>query len=240
MSSPETESHKVITLDGPAGSGKSTVGRILAEELHYCIVDSGAFYRSITHIALQELQENNLSMPELLKTQTFRQTIKNLKLNVTFQDNRQVITYQGDDMEFYIRHPAITDAIKEIADCAYIREKVNKMIRGLSARYSLVADGRDMGTVVFPDTPYKFYLDADLPTRAKRRFGEFEGRFPGITLAEIEKKIAQRDNDDMNRKFGGLKAASDAIFVDTTGRKIKAVVEILLAQIQQIESKIHQ
>ena len=232
--------HKVITLDGPAGSGKSTIARMLADQLNLSQVDSGAFYRTFTHVALKEAQKQGIALEELLSGDDFRHMVENLKLEVVFQNNRQLISWQGENMEQYIRHPAITDAIKAVADCHSIRTKVNEMIRELSQRYSLVADGRDMGTVVFPDTPYKFYLDADLGERARRRFAEFEGKFPGITLSEVEEKIAQRDQDDKGREFGGLKAASDAIIVDTTTRNIKAVVEILLTQIRQIESKIDQ
>jgi cytidylate kinase len=223
----------IITLDGPAGSGKSTVAKLLAEELSFYQIDSGAFYRWITHLAMVYSNKvNNQSLSETVKSDAFKKHLESQTPDINFENGKQCIYYDGENMEKYIRLPAITQNIKVIADEPYVRNFVNHLIQEISRRFSIIADGRDMGTVVFPRADLKFFLDASLDIRAKRRFSEFKAFNPGISLEEVKQQIAQRDKEDQNRKFGQLKAAKDAIFVDTTNLEINAVVQTIIKTIQ--------
>lgn len=234
---------KVITLDGPAGSGKSTVARLLAQQLNFKQLDSGAFYRTFTYLACRATQNGSTPqgaagdpIEELLKTAEFQSFVESAPIEVTFDGARQILAHDNVVMENHIRTPEITAKIKPVADCLYVRHRVNDLIRGLAQRYPLVADGRDMGTVVFPDTPYKFFLTASLDVRAERRLAEFQEKTPGISLEEVKRQIGERDNDDSAREFGGLAASKDAIYVDTTTLKINAVVLKIENLIRKIDS----
>ena len=232
----KNESLQTITIDGPAGSGKSTICKLLAEELSYHQVDSGAFYRAYTWLATQYSSQKNIQFKSVLSEETFFTYINENPPVFTFDQNRQKVHWSGKDLETEIRKPEITDKIKIIADNKRIRTLVNAKIRSLSKSYDIIADGRDMGTVVFPEAQYKFFLTADLEERAHRRFKEFSIVDPDINIAEVKEKIEKRDKEDETREFGALKAASNAIFVDTTGLEINAVLKIMHKKIHQVDS----
>jgi len=227
---------KTITIDGPAGSGKSTICKLLAEKLSYHQVDSGAFYRAYTWLASQYAIDKSIDFESVLSEETFFSYLSENPPVFSFEKNRQKVHWNDSDLEEEIRKPEITDKIKIIADNKRIRNMVNEQIRSLSKTYNIIADGRDMGTVVFPEAQFKFFLTADLSERANRRYKEFADKFPNISITEVEEKIQKRDKEDETREFGALKAAADAIFVDTTGLEINAVLKIMHKNIHQVDS----
>ena len=223
----------VITLDGPAGSGKSTAAKIIAQKLSLNQIDSGAIYRSFTYMCIRYAQEHQKDPAEVIDSDGFKKYISQQNLRIEFQGGRQFVTLNQEDMENHIRKPEITKNIKMVADARYIREEVNRRIGKLSGDYSIIADGRDMGTVVFPDADFKFFLTASLDVRALRRFEEFKRQNPNITIEQVKAEIDQRDQDDQNREFGSLKPAQNAIFVDTTNLELNGVVNVIVNIIQK-------
>jgi len=229
----------VITLDGPAGSGKSTIAKVLSESLNRRQIDSGAMYRTITYLAIQYVTSSsspNSSVSNILNEDKFFDYLEENRPKIEYINNHQRITIREDDMENHIRKPEITEQIQHIADSVRIRKIINSWIQDVAANYSVIADGRDMGTVVFPDAKYKFYLEASPQIRAERRFNEFKSKHPGITLEEVLDQIQKRDDQDMSRKFGGLKPPDNAIIIDTTTQEIKAVVQFIITSIRNIDS----
>lgn len=222
----------IITLDGPAGSGKSTVAKIIAKELSLNQIDSGAFYRSYTYMGLQFARQRQKEVADVVDTEEFKKYILEQKLHVEFRLGRQVVLWNNEDLEQYIRLPEITAAIKFVADSRFIRELVNARINVLSKNYSVIADGRDMGTVVYPNADFKFFLTANLDVRASRRFDEFKKIRPNITLEEVKVEIDKRDHDDQEREFGQLRPAQNAIFVDTSNLDLNGVVNLIVNIIQ--------
>jgi cytidylate kinase len=223
----------VITLDGPAGSGKSTVAKVIAKKLSLNQIDSGALYRSYTHLCLLFAKERQKDVADVIDSAEFKEYIAGQKLRVEFRAGRQVVSCNDEDMEKFIRLPEITENIKLVADARFIRETVNELIGILSKDYSIIADGRDMGTVVFPNADFKFFLTASLDIRAARRLDEFKRLNPDITIEQVKAEIDKRDRDDENREFGQLRPAQNAIFVDTTNLDLNGVVNVIVNIIQK-------
>ena len=223
----------IITIDGPAGSGKSTVAKIIARKLSMNQIDSGALYRTYTHIALTYAGESGKEIAEAIESSEFKKYLSEQKIIIKFISGKQEVIWNDRDMESCIRLPAITRNIKLVADTRFIREAVNEQISKISQQYSIVADGRDMGTVVFPSAEFKFFLTASLDVRATRRLEEFQRQNPEITLDQVKQEIDKRDRDDQEREFGQLRPAPDAIFVDTSNLDLNAVVNLVVDIIQK-------
>ena len=223
----------VIALDGPAGSGKSTVAGMLAERIGFLHADSGAIYRTITLASIRRLgagqspdEFGNLFQKSNLYPDS-------LGIQVVVSDGKQSNCIENQDVGLDIRTPEVTGRIRYIADSIPCRNTVNRLLREFAQQTGLVADGRDMGTVVFPDTPSKFFLEASVQVRAKRRFEEMLGQGNSSqTLAEIEQDIARRDEEDRNRAVGALRKADDAILIDTSELSREDVLSRILAHIQ--------
>ena len=226
--------NKVITFDGPAGTGKSTVASIVAEKLGYIHADSGAIYRTITLALMERLGPS--SDPEEFGKKMVESKIpfEALRCSVTLRDLHQVNRIDGRDVGEKIRVPELTARIKYIADTRRYRDAVNDQLRLLSKKISLVVDGRDAGTVIFPDASIKFYLDASPSVRAERRLLDLKQKGIAVSdgVAEIEADIRRRDMEDENREFGALKKAADAIIIDTSMLEIKDVVALTMSYLQ--------
>ncbi len=234
------EAPRPITLDGPAGSGKSTVAKILADKLGYIHADSGAMYRTVT-LALMEKLSPGASHPEFAeKLAGESPDFRELGCAVALVDGKQANLIQGESVGDRIRTPEVTARIRYIADNRAYREAVNELLRDFARQAPLVVDGRDIGTVVFPDAPCKFFLEASARIRAERRLGEFQEKGhlsqdagdQESQLKRLEADIERRDAEDRSRPFGALKQAEDAILIDTSGLDINAVVSQLLSYLQ--------
>jgi len=216
----------IIAIDGPAGAGKSTVARIIAQKLGFLYIDTGAMYRALTLKAL-ERKINAKDIPALIEMA--RSTNIDLTNN---QDSSLKILLDGRDVSSPIRHPRITRLVSDIAKIKGVREIMLGLQRKFGKLRDSVLDGRDIGTVVFPDADKKFYIDAEFSVRVRRRYKELKELNQDVTLKDIDKDLRNRDNIDSTREFAPLKKADDAIYIDTTNMAIEEVVNKVLSYIQ--------
>jgi cytidylate kinase len=217
----------IITIDGPAASGKSTAARLLAEKLGASFLDTGAMYRAVTLAAMQADVDMS-DEDELLGV------METSEFQFSFRDDKMVVCIDGIDVTEQIRQPQITANARYIASSPKAREKLVQMQRRFAAgRQKIVTEGRDQGTVAFSDADIKFYLIADSIERARRRQAELRAKGGDENLEQIQKAIEERDKSDENRTVGPLRPAEDAIVVDTTDLSIEEVVEKLLSCVKE-------
>jgi len=215
----------VIAIDGPAGSGKSTVSKIIAKSLALLYIDTGAMYRALTLKAMREglNLEDERSLVSLAKT---------TKIDLEEKDILHVLL-DGEDVTLAIRKPEVTASVKYIARIPEVRHEMVSHQRSIGKRHGgAVLEGRDIGTVVFPNADYKFYLDASPEERARRRCKELIESGQGASVEEVRRDIIARDESDMKRSVGALKKADNAIVIDTTKLSIDGVVEKILSYIE--------
>ncbi|MCM8781698.1 MAG: (d)CMP kinase [Candidatus Omnitrophica bacterium] len=216
----------IIAIDGPAGSGKSTVSRLVAKKLGLLYLDTGAMYRALTLKAMRD----NLDLKD---TKALINMAKDTKIDIETKPHMCAINVflDGKDVTDKIRTPELTENIKYVARVPGVRKCMVKMQRQIGAQKGIVLEGRDTTTVVFPDAPYKFYLDASITERAKRRFKELRDLGMKTSLKEVKADAQRRDISDKRRKIGALKIAKDAIYIDTTKMSVEEVVNRILDEI---------
>lgn len=207
----------IIAVDGPAGSGKSTISKLLAKELGLVYLDTGAMYRLFT---LKMLKENvsfsdNDKINELLE-----------KLNINIENGKFYL--DDEDVSEDIRKTDVAENVSKTAAIDEVRKKMVSLQREFSKSKNVILDGRDIGTVVFPEADIKIFLVADPKERAERRFKELKAKGENISLDSIYENILKRDKLDSTRENSPLKKANDAIEVDTTGKSIEEVKNIIL------------
>ena len=212
----------IIAVDGPAGAGKSTVARILAKRLGFLYIDTGAMYRALTLKAL----ENNVPIAD---EQKLIQLAGNVKIDLRNNaDGSLSIILDGRDVSLDIRKGQITQFVSDVAKIKEVRQILVKMQRALGAKGDCVLDGRDIGTVVFPDAQKKFFIDASIEERTRRRFKELKGLSQNVSQEDVALDLTNRDKIDSTRKASPLRKASDAIYIDTTNLSIEQVVDKML------------
>lgn len=216
----------IIAIDGPAGAGKSTVAKILARELGFLYIDTGAMFRALTLKAIEQKADVNDIESIVSIAKNSEVGLVNDRVNGSLK-----IFLDGRDVSQEIRQPEITKIVSDIAKIKEVRQILLKLQRKLAREKDSVLDGRDIGTVVFPDADKKFYIDAKFEERALRRFKELTGKLPGITLEDIKKDLQNRDRIDSTRDCAPLKKADDAVYIDTTDMTIDGVVDTLLKYI---------
>ena len=224
--SPPPQTNLLITIDGPAGSGKTTVSRMLAEHLGYQYVDTGALYRCVAW----EAQKAGI---DTHNDQQLGQLCTGLNIQFRKVDSRWRLFSNDVDISDEIRTPTVTMLASAVSAMPSVRRHLLHVQRSIGAKKSAVFEGRDMGTVVFPNADVKFYLDADIGTRAQRRYAEMDSKH-GQSKADVEADMKRRDYNDSHRKLAPLKPADDAIIIDTTHLSIDEVVQSLLDQIKQL------
>jgi len=205
-----------IAIDGPAGSGKSTTAKLLAEKLDYIHVDTGAMYRAITHQWLQlgfDVTEENML-----------QLLDSIKLNIKHTEHGQKTILNGTDVSDDIRRPEVDRKVSEISAVSVVREYLVDMQRKIGGQGRAVVDGRDIGTVVLPNADLKIFLVASVDSRAARRKKQHDLKGQYHTIDEIKQQILDRDKYDSSREISPLKKAQDAIEIDTSTLTIEEQV----------------
>lgn len=215
-----------VAVDGPAGSGKSTVAKEIAKALGILYIDTGAMYRTVGMSCLKKGIDPTDEGAVVA-------SLDSLDMKIFPEAGGQRILLDGEDITSRIRTEEIGKAASSVAAYQKVREKLVEIQQGLAKEQSVIMDGRDIGTKVLPDAEVKIYLDASVEERAKRRVGELEAQGKTADLETIREEIAQRDYQDMHRENSPLCRAEDAVNVDTTGLDIPAVTEKLLALIAE-------
>ena len=214
----------VITIDGPAGAGKSTAARALAAQLGYIYLDTGALYRAVAWKA--SAVGIDYSNPASLKD-----LLQHMDLHVTLEDQTTRTIVDSEDVTAFLRDPDVTRIASTVAAMPEVREWLLPVQRRFGQTGGIVAEGRDMGTRVFPNADVKFFLNADLDTRATRRFQEHRQAGHEENHEEIRTQIQDRDTRDQSRNVAPLVPASDAIAIDSSSMNVDEVVSTMLETI---------
>ena len=214
----------IITVDGPAGAGKSTVSKALAKKLDYIYLDTGALYRALAYKTLQcEISLDNVAaLANLCSTTTV--ALKNI-------DGQMIVFVDGEDVGEKIRTEEVGLAASKISTFAVVRERLLNLQRETGAEGGIIAEGRDMGSVVFPHADYKFYLDANLEERIKRRYKELLEKGNSVEYKSIQKDMFARDKQDKQREIAPLKAPDGAIIIDSDNLSAEEVVDKIISYI---------
>lgn len=217
---------KSIAIDGPAGAGKSTIARKVAEKLSFIYVDTGAMYRSmalyfIRHdIAAQDEEKIAAACPDI-------------DVSIVYQDGEQQVILNGENVNGLIRTEQVSMMTSDTSKYPVVREKLLSLQRGLAEKENVIMDGRDIGTCVLPNADVKIYLTASAAERARRRYKEQTERGVDCDIKEIERDIIARDEQDMNREVAPLRQAEDAVLVDSSGMTIDQVVDEIIRIYQE-------
>lgn len=212
----------IITIDGPAGSGKSTTARLLAEKIGAAFLDTGAMYRAVTVAAMK-------SQLDLANVETLEKLIDSADFKFEITNNQMAVKINNKDVTEQIRDPKVTENVRFIASQPSLRSRLVKMQQNFAQKYQkIVTEGRDQGTVVFPDADYKFFLTADSAQRTKRRAEELTEKGLKVDLTKLRKEIEIRDTADKNRNTGPLVPAKDAVIIDNTNLTLEQTVNEIL------------
>lgn len=224
----------IIAIDGTSSTGKSTLAKRLAHKLNYIYIDSGAMYRALTYYAIGKkyITESVFDSQKLIKD------VNNIKID--FQLNKDNCKYEihlnDIPVEKHIRTLTVSNYVSRIATIGELRKHMVKVQHSLGAGKGIIMDGRDIGTVVFPNAELKFYLDASTELRAKRRFKELIDNKHDITYYEVLSNIKLRDEQDINRENSPLKAASDSIIIKTDKLNLSELEDIMFSYITPLIS----
>lgn len=213
----------IVAIDGPAGSGKGTVTKIIAQKMGLINLDTGATYRCV---ALEALNHN-------LKVEDEDKIVELLdNINIEFKKNDEIerVFLNGEDVTSKIRTKEVTQIVSQVSSIIPVRLHMVEVQRRMAKGKNVIMEGRDIGTYVFPNAEVKIYLDADVEERAKRRYKENQEKGIEMTYEEVIENIRKRDENDKNKPVGALKVADDAVIVDTTSKTIEEVV----AEIEEI------
>jgi CMP/dCMP kinase len=224
MGKKEKKKKSVITVDGPAGSGKSTVSRILAKRLGYLYLDTGAMYRAV---ALRWAREGLSFSDEA----ALERVCTGLDLQFRLEGGENHLYLGEEDVSAAIRSPEMDRLSSTLSALQQVRKAMTELQKKLGSNGRVVAEGRDMGTVVFPEADFKFFLTADLEIRAERRYRERIMRGETISLKNVAREMIKRDEQDMNRILSPLRPAEDAVLIDTSCLNPDQVMNAMLEKI---------
>ena len=220
-----------ITIDGPAGSGKTTTAKKVAEKLGFLHIDSGALYRAAT---LQVLQTNTpLNNPELIS-----KIVAKTDIELVYQNGQNIVLLDGKDVSQDIRMPEISENISKISPIPNVRKFLSKLQQKIAASKNIVVEGRDTGTVVFPSAQLKIFMIATLKDRVERRYKELKEKGLQVDKRDLERQIIERDKSDEEREHSPLKRPDGAIDIDTSKMTIDEQVEFVVEQANKIGVKV--
>ncbi|MCC6275870.1 MAG: (d)CMP kinase [Leptospiraceae bacterium] len=225
----------IIAIDGPAGSGKSSVAREISEKIGYSYLDSGAYYRAVTlffmRIFRQEKKNENFS--DWIMKQGVAKYLDQVTVECILSNNGEnTVILNGENVSREIRSPDVTNEIKYLAPVKEVRDFVNQRIRRLAQNHLLILDGRDIGTEVFPESRFKFFLTASADVRAERRYRELQEKGFQPDFESLKKEIVHRDKTDSERKIAPLRQANDAFLIDTSGLSKDVVIRTIISELR--------
>jgi CMP/dCMP kinase len=213
----------IVAVDGPAGSGKSSISKEAAKQLGIKYIDSGAVYRSITWYLTRKYNSD-------LSSREFADDLDEITISQSFNIDGSCSTFiNSQDISEEIRDVSISENIGIISDNVGIRNYVNNLLRAWAQENSVIMDGRDIGSIVFPGADFKIYLDASVDIRAKRRSDEYKEKGKNVDIKDIKQQIALRDNQDTSRPFGRLVRSDDAIYIDTSEMTKEEVIRKVIS-----------
>jgi len=216
--------NKIVAIDGPAGSGKGTIAQILSERCNLINIDTGATYRCVALAMLK----NNLTLDD---TDKIIELSKNIKIEFTYDKK---VLLDGIDVTDEIRSKEVTSIVSPVSSIVEVRKNMVELQRKMAENRDVVMEGRDITTVVFPNANYKFYLDASLDERAKRRYLQYQEKGIDMSLEEIKENIKKRDYNDMHKEVGSLTRTEEQIYIDSTNMTIEEVVNKMIEVIKWI------
>jgi len=217
----------IIAIDGPSGSGKSTIAKYLADKLNAVYIDTGAMYRAITYSAIR--------LGIVSDVDAVIKMTKQLEISLKYENGNIRVFINGDEITDYIRTKEVNDKVSDISKIHEVREELVKIQRKLGEFDTVVAEGRDITTVVFPNADLKIFLTASIDVRAQRRLKEFLDKGIKITFEEVKENLETRDKIDSGREVSPLTKAEDAIELDSTSMTIKDELDFLLEKLGEIK-----
>lgn len=212
---------RIVAIDGPAGAGKSTVAKIVADRLGYTYIDTGAMYRGVAWKTLR-------SADGAVTDAAILHAVRDIDVRLSTVSGLPHVTVDGTDVTGEIRTPEVTHIVSRVAALGPVREKMVELQRAMAASGKVVMDGRDIATNVLPNADVKVFLSASVEERARRRCKEMRAKGYDVDLGKLQKEIASRDKQDSEREISPLRKADDAVLIDSTGLSIEAVVERIL------------
>lgn len=216
----------VIAIDGPAGAGKSTISKMVAKQLKYIYIDTGAMYRAVAWRVLQEYKPP-------ISTEQIIASVQDIDIKLSYDDNQNLqVETNGTNVTTEIRTPQVTALVSQVAAVGQVREKMVELQRNMAKQGKILMDGRDIGTCVLPNADLKIYLTASADERANRRAKQMAQKGYNIDVEKIKTDIIARDEADMNREISPLKKADDAILLDTTDMTIDEVLKTIIKMVQ--------
>ena len=223
----------IVAIDGPAGSGKGTITKILAQKLKLNNIDTGAMYRCV---ALECLNKKI----DIENIEQVKEVLKTINIELIEENNNQIVLLNEEDVSAKIRSIEVTNIVYKIAEIQEVRQKLTELQRKMGYSQNIIMEGRDITTVVFPNADVKVYLDANIEERAKRRVNQNKEKNIPCTYEEVLEQMKIRDENDKNKKIGALKIAEDAIYIDATNMTINEVVYKIITIIKNKQKQIKQ
>lgn len=217
-----------IAIDGPAGAGKSTIAKMVAEKLDFIYVDTGAMYRAMALYFIRQKIDGD-------DEEKISAVCKDISVSLEYENGQQQVLLNGENVNGLIRTEQVSMMTSDTSKYAAVRAKLLDLQRDLAKTKNVIMDGRDIGTCVLPDANLKIYLTASASERAKRRYLEQKERGVECDIAQIEKDIIARDEQDMNREIAPLRQAEDAIYLDSSDMSIEEVVAEIIRLFEQVE-----
>lgn len=220
----------IVAIDGPAGSGKSTSAKLVAENLGYVYIDTGAMYRAVTYLALRDnLLGNENALIEIAE---------NTDIHLDFIDGETKVKTNGQDITIQVRSVEVNQRVSDVSKIEGVRKALVKKQQEMGNQdRGIVIEGRDITTVVFPNADVKVFLTASIEQRAKRRVEEYEEKGTSVSIEEVRKNLQQRDKIDSTRSISPLTKSPDAIEIDTSKVTIKEQVELILNQVKLVAER---